>query len=625
MFVYFSYFASKGLFMKGKSNISHLSSNRRSPSWKDKLAGLLPGFPENVFSAGFGSERARITLDSIADAVLTADARGLVTYLNPVAEVMTGWSFREAMTQPVETIFQVVDSRTREPFVSPLQRLRQPTPRSQPRDSGTALEYTLIRRDGFEYIIEDSVAVMHDPQGTAIGAVIVFHDITASRAAALRMAHLAQHDSLTGLPNRVLLFERLALAVVLARRHKKQVGVLFLDIDNFKQINDSLGHTTGDRLLQSVGRRLVSCVRSSDTVCRQGGDEFVVLLTEIETPLDAARISENIIDAFLNPHFIDEQELQVTLSIGISVYPDTDDIEDTAQHCASLVLQNADTAMYHAKLTGRNNYQFFQPTMNVRATRRLMQQNGLRRALKHDEFVLHYQPQVNLESGSIIGAEALIRWRDPEAGLIFPEQFISAAEECGLIIPLGKWVLRETCRQIRDWLDAGLSAVPISINVSSDELCHRDFSNGVRACLREFNLHERHIELELTESVLMRDVATTAYILGALKNSGIRIALDDFGKGYSSLSYLKQLPISTLKIDHSFIQDIENEKDGRSIVGAIISMGKNLGQRVIAEGVTNEKQRDVLLNLHCEAGQGTLFSPPLPANEFGALLGKKCR
>ncbi len=611
--------------MKGKSNISHLSSNRRSPSWKDKLAGLLPGFPENVFSAGFGSERARITLDSIADAVLTADARGLVTYLNPVAEVMTGWSFREAMTQPVETIFQVVDSRTREPFVSPLQRLRQPTPRSQPRDSGTALEYTLIRRDGFEYIIEDSVAVMHDPQGTAIGAVIVFHDITASRAAALRMAHLAQHDSLTGLPNRVLLFERLALAVVLARRHKKQVGVLFLDIDNFKQINDSLGHTTGDRLLQSVGRRLVSCVRGSDTVCRQGGDEFVVLLTEIETPLDAARISENIIDAFLNPHFIDEQELQVTLSIGISVYPDTDDIEDTAQHCASLVLQNADTAMYHAKLTGRNNYQFFQPTMNVRATRRLMQQNGLRRALKHDEFVLHYQPQVNLESGSIIGAEALIRWRDPEAGLIFPEQFISAAEECGLIIPLGKWVLRETCRQIRDWLDAGLSAVPISINVSSDELCHRDFSNGVRACLREFNLHERHIELELTESVLMRDVATTAYILGALKNSGIRIALDDFGKGYSSLSYLKQLPISTLKIDHSFIQDIENEKDGRSIVGAIISMGKNLGQRVIAEGVTNEKQRDVLLNLHCEAGQGTLFSPPLPANEFGALLGKKCR
>ena len=611
--------------MKGKSNISHLPSNHRSPSWKDKLAGLLPGFPENVFSAGFGSERARITLDSIADAVLTADARGLVTYLNPVAEVMTGWSFREAMTQPVETIFQVVDSRTREPFVSPLQRLRQPTPRSQPRDSGTALEYTLIRRDGFEYIIEDSVAVMHDTQGTAIGAVIVFHDITASRAAALRMAHLAQHDSLTGLPNRVLLFERLALAVVLARRHKKQVGVLFLDIDNFKQINDSLGHTTGDRLLQSVGRRLVSCVRSSDTVCRQGGDEFVVLLTEIETPLDAARISENIIDAFLNPHFIDEQELQVTLSIGISVYPDTDDIEDTAQHCASLVLQNADTAMYHAKLTGRNNYQFFQPTMNVRATRRLMQQNGLRRALKHDEFVLHYQPQVNLESGSIIGAEALIRWRDPEAGLIFPEQFISAAEECGLIIPLGKWVLRETCRQIRDWLDAGLSAVPISINVSSDELCHRDFSNGVRACLREFNLHERHIELELTESVLMRDVATTAYILGALKNSGIRIALDDFGKGYSSLSYLKQLPISTLKIDHSFIQDIENEKDGRSIVGAIISMGKNLGQRVIAEGVTNEKQRDVLLNLHCEAGQGTLFSPPLPANEFGALLGKKCR
>ncbi|MCR6650865.1 MAG: EAL domain-containing protein [Cellvibrionaceae bacterium] len=584
--------------------------------------GLLPAFPESVFSAGFGGDRARITLDSIADAVLTADARGLVTYLNPVAEAMTGWSFREAIAQPVETIFQVIDSRTRQPFVSPLQRLRQATPRTQPRDSGTALEYTLIRRDGFEYIIEDSVAAMHDTQGATIGAVIVFHDITASRAAALRMAHLAQHDFLTGLPNRVLLCERLALAIVLARRHKNQVGILFLDIDNFKQVNDSLGHTTGDRLLQSVGRRLVSCVRGSDTVCRQGGDEFVVLLTEIETPLDAARISENIVDAFLNPHYVGEQELRVTLSIGISIYPDIDDIEESAQHSASLALQNADTAMYHAKLTGRNNYQFFQPIMNVRATRRLMQKNGLRRALKHDEFVLHYQPQVNLESGSIIGAEALIRWRDPEAGLIFPEQFIGEAEECGLIVPLGKWVLRETCRQIRAWLDAGLAVVPISINVSSDELCHRDFSSGVRTCLREFNLHERCIELELTESVLMRDMATTAYILSALRNSGIRIALDDFGKGYSSLSYLKQLPISTLKIDHSFIQDIENEEDGRSIVGAIISMGKSLGQRVIAEGVTNEKQRDVLLNLHCEAGQGILFSPPLSADEFGALLGK---
>lgn len=609
--------------MKGRSNILNLAADHRPPSWKDKLVGLIPGFPEKAFAISIGNDPARIILDSIADAVLTADAQGLITYLNPVAEAMTGWSAREAMRQPVENIFQVVDSRTRQPFVSPLQRLLQPVPRTPPRDSGTSLEYTLIRRDGFEYLIEDSVAAMRDTQGTAIGTVVVFHDITASRAAALRMAHLAQHDFLTGLPNRVLLCERLALAIVLARRHKNQVGVLFLDIDNFKHINDSLGHTTGDRLLQSVGRRLVSCVRGSDTVCRQGGDEFVVLLTEIATPLDAARISENIIDAFLNPHFVGEQELRVTLSIGISVYPDADDVEDTAQRSASLALQNADTAMYHAKLTGRNNYQFFQPTMNVRATRRLMQQNGLRRALKHDEFVLHFQPQVNLESRSIIGAEALIRWRDAEAGLLYPEHFISTAEECGLIIPLGKWVLRETCRQIRAWLDAGLPVVPISINVSSDELRHRDFSSGVHTCLREFRLHERHLELELTESVLMRDVETTAYILGALRNSGIRIALDDFGKGYSSLSYLKQLPISTLKIDHSFIQDIENEQDGRSIVGAIISMGKNLGQRVIAEGVTTEKQRDVLLNLHCEAGQGVLFSPPLSADEFGALLGKK--
>lgn len=601
--------------MKGKGTISGPQPNDRRSAWKDKLVGFLPVLPVKPFAAGIGGDRAKIALDSIADAILTVDAGDLVTYLNPAAETMTGWSSADAITQPVNVIFQLIDSQTRQPFANPLQRL---LPRTL-RDSSVVQEYTLISRDGFEYIVEYSVTTMHD----AKGVVIVFRDITASRAAALRMAHLAQHDFLTGLPNRVLLCERLALAVALARRHKNQVGVLFLDIDNFKQINDSLGHTTGDRLLQSVGQRLVSCVRDSDIVCRQGGDEFVVLLGEIQKPLDAARISETIIEAFLNPHYVGEHELRVTLSIGISVYPDADDIQDTTQCSANLALQNADTAMYHAKLTGRNNYKFFQPIMNVRATRRLLQQNGLRCALKHEEFVLHYQPQVNLASGVITGAEALIRWRDAEAGLIYPEQFISIAEECGLIIPIGKWVLRETCRQMRAWLDAGLPVVPVSVNVSADELCHRDFSFGVRRCLREFDLHESYLELELTESVLMRDVTTTAYILGVLRDSGICIALDDFGKGYSSLSYLKQLPISTLKIDHSFIQNIDSEEDGRSILEAIISMGRNLGQRVIAEGVTNEKQRTVLLNLQCEAGQGALFSPPLSADEFAALLGEK--
>lgn len=607
--------------MKTKLADAALSIQSRHYNWIGKLSQLLPAARDNSFFSR--RDRARNTLDCIADAVLTADTRGMVTYLNPVAEMMTGWSHREALAQPLEKVFQVVDSRSREPLTSPLQRLLQlsrPTPRGCMENS--ALEYTLIRRDGFECVIEDSVAPLHDPHGTTVGAVIVFHDITASRAAALRMAHMAQHDYLTGLPNRLLLCERLALAIVLARRHKKLVGLLFLDLDNFKCVNDSLGHTIGDDLLKSVSKRLTSCVRDSDTVCRQGGDEFVILLAEIETPLDAARISENIIQAFLAPHYIGDEELRVTLSIGISVCPDAGDSEDTAQRSANSALENADTAMYHAKLTGRNNYQFFQPAMNVRATHRLMQQNALRRALKDDEFVLHYQPQINLSSGAIIGAEALIRWQDPHAGLIYPEQFIRTAEDCGLIVPLGKWVLREVCRQIRVWLDAGLPVVPVSINISAEELGHREFTFGVHACLREFNLNTSHLELELTESVLMRDVTASALVLSALRAAGVHIALDDFGKGYSSLSYLKRLPINTLKIDQSFIQDIDNEEDDRSIVGAIISMGQNLHQRVIAEGVTTEKQLKTLQGLGCEVGQGSLFSEPLVADGFATLLAR---
>lgn len=584
--------------------------------WGGKPVAPLPKSEKNILFAD--NDSARITLDSIGDAVMTTDMLGRVTYLNPVAEAMTGWAYEEAAAKPMAEVFHLVDSRTRQHFTNPMERAIH-----EDHAMELARDFTLIRRDGFEFSIEDSIAPIHDCSGTVIGAVIVFHDVTESRAAAVRMAHLAQHDFLTGLPNRMLLRERLALAIMLAQRRKKQVGVLFLDLDNFKHVNDSLGHAVGDLLLQSVAKRLVSCVRSSDTVCRLGGDEFVVLLAEIEAPMDAARIAEKLIEAFLEPHNVGDQKLHISMSIGISLYPEVDIEDGSASHIADAALQNADTAMYYAKFTGRNNYQFYRPAMNARASHRLFQQTNMRRALQQNEFLLHYQPQIDLHSGAIIGAEALIRWQDPELGMVYPTAFISAAEECGLIVPIGKWVLREACRQMRAWLNEGLPVVPISINISANELRDKDFAIGVINCLYEYGLDAHYLELELTESVLMRDVNSSATILSTLSDAGVHIALDDFGTGYSSLSYLKQLPISTLKIDQSFVEDIGQQEDDRSIIGAIISMGKNLQQRVIAEGVSTLNQLASLQELRCEIGQGWLFSHPVAPGAFASLLGSK--
>ncbi len=393
-------------------------------------------------------ERAQVTLNSIGDAVLTTDLLGNVTYLNQAAEAMTGWSREDALGQPLAEVFRIVDGTTRQAAANPARRAL-----AEDRTVGLAADCVLIRRDGFESAIEDSAAPIHNRDGQVAGAVIVFHDVSQSRAMAQKMAHLAQHDFLTGLPNRALLTERLSQAIGLTNRHRKQVALLFLDLDDFKHINDSLGHAIGDQLLQSVADRLVACVRSTDMVCRQGGDEFVVLLAEIEQPQDAGHVAETLLAAFVAPHLLGGQELHVTLSIGISVYPDDGGNVDG-------VMQNADTAMFHAKASGRNNYQFFRTDMNIRAVRRVAVETSLRRALKEGEFLLHYQPQIDLASGAMIGAEALIRWRDPGLGLVYPGQFVPIAEACGLIVPIGRWVLREACRQVRAWLDSGLAPCP---------------------------------------------------------------------------------------------------------------------------------------------------------------------
>ncbi len=553
-------------------------------------------------------ERAEVTLDSIGDAVLTTDLMGNLTYMNRRAEDMTGWSRAEALGQPLPVVFKIIEGTTQQIALNPaLHAIKEN------RNVGLIADCVLVRRDGIESPIEDSAAPIHNRDGQIIGAVIVFHDVSESRAMELKMSHLAQHDFLTGLPNRMLLTERLSRAIGLAQRHSKQVALLFIDLDYFKNINDSLGHVIGDQLLQSVAERLSANVRATDTVCRHGGDEFVILLAEIEQPQDAALIAEKLLAAFVESHLVGGQELNISLSIGISVYPD-DGVDLDA------VMQSADTAMYHAKATGRNNFQFFRADMNTRAVRRLFIESSMRRALKQGEFMLHYQPQINLVSGEITGAEALLRWLDPEVGLIVPGQFIPVAEECGLIVPIGRWVMREACTQVKAWLDSGLRAVPVSVNVSAMEFRHKDFLESVAKILQETGLEPAYLELELTESILMHDVESSTSVLEALKAMGVNLAIDDFGTGYSSLSYLKSFPIDTLKIDQSFVRNIATDSNDATIVSAVIGMGRNLNHRVIAEGVETHEQLSFLTTRQCPQGQGFQFCHPVAAEDFARLL-----
>jgi diguanylate cyclase (GGDEF)-like protein len=436
---------------------------------------------------------------------------------------------------------------------------------------------------------------------------------SAALAMAQQMAYSAEHDFLTGLPNRMLLNDRLDRAVALATRHTKKVAVLFLDLDGFKYINDSLGHPTGDKLLQSIAKRLVDCIRGSDSVSRQGGDEFVVLLLELEQAEDAAITARRMLHAVAQPHSIDRHDLHVTSSIGVSVYPD-DGLD------AETLIRNADTAMYQAKENGRRSFQFFKPAMNVRAVERQFIEEGLRRALERREFALHYQPKVNLTTGAITGAEALLRWTHPTRGLVSPADFIPVAEDCGLILPIGAWVLREACEQARAWMDAGLPATSVAVNVSAMEFRNENFLDGLVAILNETGFDPRSLELELTESVLMKHAAVTATILRTLRKSGIRVAVDDFGTGYSSLSYLQKFPVDAVKIDQSFVRQISTAGDDTTIVKAVIGMARGLKLRVIAEGVETPEELAFLRAYRCEEAQGYYFSRPVPAQQFAMLL-----
>ena len=556
--------------------------------------------------------RAEIALNSISDAVFCTDIDGNIDYLNIAAEKITGWSREEASGRPSHQVFNIINGTTRQAAPNPVSLVLQSN-----KPNGLAADTVLIKRDGSEVAIEDSASPIHNWDGQLTGVVVVFHDVSEAKAMSMKMAHLAQHDFLTNLPNRVLLNDRIAQAITAADRHNTQLALLFLDLDNFKHINDSLGHEIGDKLLQSVSQRLNNCVRHADTVSRQGGDEFIILLGENKNGKDAVLTAEKILEELTLAHTVENSQLHISASIGISIYPD-DGLD------AETLIKNADTAMYVAKQKGRNNYQFFKNAMNIRAVQRLNIEANLRIALEKQQFVLHYQPKINLINKQIIGVEALLRWQHEEWGEVLPANFIAVAEESGLIVPLGRWAMREACYQAKHWVDIGLPAIIVAVNISAKEFLQQDFIECVRAVLTETQLPAHCLELEITETVLMHDAKSSITKLQALKSMGITIAVDDFGTGYSSLSYLQQFPIDVLKIDQSFVQHIKSSLDEGIIVSAIISMGNSLKLKVIAEGIENQMQLDFLKTRNCQEGQGYFFSPALTAEAFALVLSNSC-
>ena len=465
------------------------------------------------------------------------------------------------------------------------------------------------RRSGEVYPAWLHVSVIRDAADQPGHYVFGFLDISDRKQAEARIEYMAFHDPLTGLPNRRLAMERLDLAIALADRSASRTALMFLDLDNFKTINDSFGHAVGDLLLQAVASRLMLCIRDSDTVCRQGGDEFLIVLGNVPDSEAITTVTEKILDA-LRPTFnVEGNELSTSSSIGIAVFPDDGRDIDT-------LLKRADTAMYHAKEAGRNAYSFFTEQMNIDAVEHQRIRVGLLHAMERGEFRLHYQPQIDLASGRVTGAEALIRWHHPERGLLTPEHFISIAEESGLIVPIGAWVLREACRQAAAWRKTGLPELVIAVNVSAIQFKRGDIEACVRQALDESGLPPECLELELTESVLIHDTDSVLATVQRLKSLGVMLSIDDFGTGYSSLSYLTRFKVDKLKIDRSFICDLDTHPGNASMVRAIIQMALSLNLTTIAEGVEDVELVDFLRRQHCQEAQGYYFSRPLPAIEF---------
>jgi len=549
------------------------------------------------------TQRTRALLDSLPDPAWLKDKEGRMVAVNG--------AYRELIQRPDEaligkTVFEIWPEAAARKFQE--QDAAVLAQLVQMRSEGT-----LTRADGTTRYFEYVRTPAHSPDGEIIGIAGIARDLTERKEAEDRIRHMAEHDPLTDLPNRLVLSHRLTTTLADSVGHQAHIALLFLDLDHFKNINDSLGHAIGDKVLLQVAERLRGCLHEHDTVSRQGGDEFAILLVGCNSPAMIALIAQRLIDAIAQPFPVEGQELNLSASIGIAVYPE--DGSDIGQ-----LLKSADTAMYHVKASGRGNYQFFAPEMNTRVFERLSMENNLRRALKQGEFELHYQPQVDAADGLMAGVEALIRWHHPELGMVSPSRFIPVAEDTNLILPIGRWVLEEACRQNRLWQDQGLPPVVVSVNLSAVQFRQQSLVAEVAAILEKTGLDPAYLELELTESTLMSDGQRVDEVLRDLKALGISIAIDDFGTGYSSLSYLKRFPIDKIKIDQSFVRDVDTDSDNAAITQAIIGIARSLNMGVIAEGVETPSELEYLTRHHCRIVQGFYFSRPVDSATLAALL-----
>ncbi len=551
---------------------------------------------------------AERVFDDSGEGIVIADAQGRIVEVNRACENITGDRRAEMEGQ---------NSRL---FIS-----GRPDP-GYDRNTGAILraqgywqgEIWSRRKNGEVFPVWLSVSVIGDEKEGVCHYVAMFSDISESKAHEARrkadearIQHMAHHDFLTGLPNRLLLDARFGQLLTDAHRHRKRFALLFIDLDRFKDINDTFGHSAGDRLLCNVAARLSALIRATDTVSRQGGDEFVVLLSEIGDPGDAALVAHKLLRELGEPCVLEGHDLTVTPSIGIAIAPDDGESLET-------LLKHADLAMYEAKQQGRNNYQFFQQEMNARTLERLLLENRLRQALKQEEFELFYQPQVDLESGRVVAFEALLRWRHPERGLVSPMEFIPLAEETGLILPMGAWVLREACRQAVVWRRGPWPGIRVAVNLSALQFRQPALAGQVGSILADAGVEAGAIELEVMESVVMQDAGATVDTLRVLHAMGVMLTIDDFGTGYSSLAYLKRFPVSALKIDRSFVRDIGEDVGGEVICAAVIGLARNLGLDVVAEGVETDAQLVWLRAAGCRRAQGFLLGEPLPAAEYAA-------
>jgi diguanylate cyclase (GGDEF)-like protein/PAS domain S-box-containing protein len=550
------------------------------------------------------AQKLRIHFERTPLAVLEWDPKGRITEWNPAAEAIFGHPAGDAIGKPMALLLAAEDERKNaETMCRELLETGE----------GNKATLTNVTRGGRTIYCEWYNTPLLGADGRVSGFASLVHDVTERLNTERTIHYMAHHDALTGLPNRRLMQDRLNQAIMSARRKQRHVAVLFLDLDRFKVVNDTLGHDTGDFILKDVARRLVACVREGDTVSREGGDEFVMILPDLERPEHARVVADKILTDLARPVEIGGQEIHVTPSIGISHYPN--DATDVHQ-----LLKHADNAMYQAKDAGRNTVRFFTNDLNFLLSKRLEIEGRLRKAIENEEFFLRYQPQVDIASGRICGMEALIRWNDPQKGEIFPKDFIFVAEELGLIVPIGEWVFRTACKQIRQWTDDGLPQVTVSINISPRQFMSRKLVSTLLQIVRETGANPRLIELEITETMIMRNVEQSIETLSRLRSVGMQVAVDDFGVGYSSLSQLKRLPASSMKIDRSFIMNVPDDASSGSITEAIIAMAKRLKLRCIAEGVETRQQLDFLRANHCEAFQGYLFSRPVTALEATAML-----